>query len=144
MKKQATNEYLKTQVMTASRERLLLMLYDGAIRFASQAREKMVEGDLEAMHNLLVRSQRVIVQLMAALDPSVDELLCRRLCSLYTFTYMRLVKANVERSAKLIDEAVEVLTSLRETWEEAIGKMKLEEDGQSSPVQEGNRVSVET
>jgi len=144
MKKRGTKEYLKTQVLTASREQLLLMLYDGAIRFASQAREKLGEGDFEGTHGLLVRAQRVILHLMSSLDPSVDALLCERLSSLYTFTYMRLVKANVERDPKLIDEAVEILSSLRETWYEAIEKTKLEDDAVASPVQNGNRVSVET
>jgi len=144
MKRQGTKEYLKTQVLTASREQLLLMLYDGAIRFASQAKEKMGEGDFEGTHNLLLRAQRVVMHLSAALNPGVDTLLCQRLSAVYSFIYRHLVKANVEKNPKLIDEVIEILSSLRATWQEAIGMIRLEEDVSNSPVKEGNRVSVET
>jgi len=142
--KQGRSEYLKTQVLTASREQLLLMLYDGAIRFSTQAKEKMAERDCVGTHELLVRAQRVVVELMSALNPDVDAVLCQRLSALYSFVYVRLVKANVERSPKLVDEGLEVLTKLRDTWAEAVVKLKEEGEGASLPAPPQGRVSVRT
>lgn len=144
MNSQKTNEYLKTQVLTASREQLLLMLYDGAIRFASQGREKMLGKDYEAMHNLLVKAQNIVLELMSGLRPDVDPILCQRLSSLYTFMYMQLVKASVEKRPELIGDVLELLGNLRETWVEAIEKLKKEGEAEAGVVPHEGRVSVET
>ena len=54
--------YLETQVMTASRERLLLMLYDGALRFCEQARLAIEAKEIERSHDLLIQTQRIVVE----------------------------------------------------------------------------------
>ena len=135
---------MRTQVLTASREQLLLMLYDGAMRFASQAREKMVEKDYEGMHNLLVRAQNIILELISGLRPEVDPILCQRLSSLYTFMYMQLVQANVGKKTKPIEDVVELLGSLRGTWAEAIEEVKREVEGAGEAVPGEGHVSVRT
>ncbi|MHC4661486.1 MAG: flagellar export chaperone FliS [Planctomycetota bacterium] len=124
-----SKQYLETQVKTATREQLLLLLFDGVIRFGELAKTAITEDDREATHKYLVRAQRIIVELMSSLDRRVGDGIYSKLVQLYKFVYIRFVNANLHRSAALIDEAMPILLHLRETWRQAIEKMLSE--GQS-------------
>lgn len=119
-----TTRYLETQVLTASREQLLVMLYDGAIRFGEQARESLAAKELERTHDLLVRAQRIVIELWCALNPEVDPELSKSLGGLYAFLYLRLVNANVEHDPVALEEAIQILKSLRQTWMDAVDKSR--------------------
>ena len=123
-------KYLETQILTASREQLLLMLYDGAVRFAEQGRDRILSRDVPGSHDCLVRAQRIVIELWCALNPGTDPELARNLGGLYSFVYLRLVHANVHREAKAVDEALGVLRTLREAWTEAAAKAK----GEANPL----------
>lgn len=112
----APNPYLKTRVMSATPEELRLMLYEGAIRFARQARQAMEKGDHEATYTNLSRAQKIVLELSTSLDHSVMPDLCERLSALYTYVYRRMVDANMEHDVTAIDEAVELLEFETETW----------------------------
>ena len=124
MTQPSPRRYLETQILTASRERLLLMLYDGAIRFAEQGRDALAAKELEKAHESLVKVQRIVVELWCALNPSVDPELSKTLGGLYAFLYLRLVHANVHRDLHAADEAIGVLRRLREAWGEAVAAVK--------------------
>src|SRR4051812_34282568 len=111
-----SQEYLKTKVMTASPEMLTLMLWDGAIRFAEQGKEAILKKDIEASYKALVRSQRVGMGLNRGLKHEVNPDLCGKLAALYNFIYRRLVDANLEKEAKFVDDALEIMRHQRETW----------------------------
>jgi flagellar protein FliS len=119
-----TREYLKTQIQTASREQLVLMLYDGAIRFSDQARDRIVTGDLEGAHDLLIRAQNIVLELLYALDRKTGGEVAGNLASLYTYCYNRLVEANVHHAPERVDESTSVLKGLREAWAQAIELLK--------------------
>ncbi len=118
------NRYLETQVLTASREQLLLMLYDGAIRFGEQAREALAAKELERTHDLLVRAQRIVIELWCALNPEADPELSKTLGGLYAFLYLRLVHANVEHDPGALEDAILILKSMRQTWMDAVDKSR--------------------
>ena len=124
MSPNSPQKYLETQILTASREQLLLLLYDGAIRFAEKGRDAVLAKNVQESHDLLVRAQRIVIELWCALNPEVDPGLSRNLGGLYSFVYLRLVHANIRRDPKAADEALGVLKSLRESWGEAVGKSK--------------------
>ncbi|MBI5360800.1 MAG: flagellar export chaperone FliS [Planctomycetes bacterium] len=120
-----TAKYLEMQIKTAGKEQLLLMLFDGAIKFAEQAKMKITAKEIEASHNLLIKAQRIIMELIVALDKkAIDAATYKNLTGLYTFVYLRLVEANIKRKPELVDEAIKILNNLRITWTEAIMKMK--------------------
>ncbi len=128
----AAQKYLETEVKTKGKERLLLMLFDGAIRFSREAKECMAENDIEGAHNRLIRGQRIMLELIAALDEDpIPEDLYDNLIGLYDFIYNRLVEANTEQDPELVDEALEILEMMKETWEEAVDRMQQEEDGKN-------------
>lgn len=116
--------YLETHILTASREQLLVMLYDGALRFCEQGKEALAGKRLEESHEALVRAQRIVVELWCALDPAQDAELAKRLGGLYAFLYLRLVHANVHRDVVAVEDAVKVLGTLRQAWAEAADKVR--------------------
>jgi len=119
----ADNPYLRDAVLTATPEQLQLMLYDGAIRYARQARDAIVKKDYEISYNRLMRAQRIVVEMENGLNFDVNPELCERVASIYTFLYRKLVDANVHRDVDAIDEAVRVLRIERETWQILVDKV---------------------
>jgi len=128
-----TREYLKTQIQTASREQLVLMLYDGAIRFSEQARDLVVAKDYEEAHNLLIRAQNIVLELLYALDRKTGGEVADNLASLYTYCYNRLIEANVHHLPERIDESTSVLRGLREAWAQAVDMVKKNPDLMNQP-----------
>jgi flagellar protein FliS len=117
------NQYLKSQIMTASPERLQMMLFDGAIRFCEQARRAMDGADLAAVHDRLIRAQRIVMELATNLRRDVDPDLCDKLTGLYNYIYRLLVEANLSKETAKLDEAIELLGYQRETWALLIKKL---------------------
>ncbi len=124
MSQDLSGEYLRNVVMTATPVQLQLMLYDGAIRFARQAREALEHADLETSCEKLLRAQRIVFELQSGLRHEVNPSLCEQLASLYTFVHGRLVDANLQRSKTPIDEALQILEHQRETWRLLMDKVR--------------------
>ena len=124
MSPNSPRKYLETQILTASREQLLLLLYDGAIRFAEKGRDAVLAKEPAEAHDQLVRAQRIVIELWCALNPEADPELSKNLGGLYSFAYLRLVHANVQRDAKAADEALGILRTLREAWGEAVARIQ--------------------
>ena len=131
--------YLETQVMTASREQLLLMLYDGALRFCEQGREAMAAKEAERVNDLLVRAQRIVIELWCALDPRVEPELAKSLGGLYSFLYLRLVHAKVHQDAAAVGEVIGLLTTLRQAWGEAVEQLR----GESARAKAADASSIQ-
>jgi flagellar protein FliS len=108
--------YLKTKIFTATPEQLQLMLYDGAIRFAEQARAALQQKNWEQSCELLSRAQKIIAEMTASLKHEVAPDLCGKLASLYNFVYRKLIEANIEHKLEAVDEALSILRYQRETW----------------------------
>jgi len=110
------NPYLRNAVMTAGPEQLQLMLYDGAIRFASQAKEAIENKEIENSFNLLTRAQNIVREMENGLRHEVSPELCSQMASLYRFVFGKLVDANVNKDVRAVDDALKVLRHQRETW----------------------------
>ncbi len=113
---QAANTYLRTKVLTATPEQLQLMLFDGALRFCDQARLALEERQWEQSHDLIVRVQRILVEMLSTLKHDLAPELCGKLSALYNFAYRKLIEANTSHDPAKLDEAVEVLRFQRDTW----------------------------
>lgn len=129
-------KYLENKILMASREELLLMLFDGAIRFAGLAWPRLEAREYPEFCSLLVKAQNVVRELMAALNrQELGEELYANLMNLYQFVLTRLAKANLRKEKPLIDEAVRILSHLRETWAQAIEKDRREKFPELAAVQ---------
>lgn len=118
------NQYLKAKVLTASPEELQLMLYDGAIRFCEQARPALEEKRIEESFNALTRAQKIVMEMCTALRDDVDPDTCNNMRALYLFCYDRLITANVDKDIKPLDETLQILRHMRETWLLLMEKIK--------------------
>jgi len=119
----ADNPYLRDAVMTATPEQLQLMLYDGAIRFASQARDALDGKDYETSYLRLTRAQHIILEMQNGLDYEVNRPLCERMAAIYNFLYGKLLDANINRDIADIDDALKILRMERETWQILVDKV---------------------
>nr|WP_143156843.1 flagellar export chaperone FliS [Thermosyntropha lipolytica] len=117
---QAYDQYKKTSVETLSPGKLLLMLYEGAIKNVKLAREGIKEKDYNKAHNHLIKAQDIITELMVTLKMEYD--IAKQLYSIYDYLYRRLVEANVRKDAAILDEVEVFLTELRDTWQEVVKK----------------------
>ena len=113
---QGAQHYLRTKVFTATPEQLQLMLYDGAIRFAEQARAALEARNFEQSYLLITRTQKIITEMTCTLKHDVAPELCGKLASLYNFVYRKLIEANIEHVTPPLDEALQILRYQRETW----------------------------
>jgi len=110
--------YQENQVQTLSQEKLVLMLYDGAIKFCNQALQAMDKKDYAKTSHYIGRTQEILSELMVTLNYEAGEI-ARNLYRLYDFMYHWLIEANVKKSTKHIVDVRNMLTELRDTWEEA-------------------------
>jgi flagellar protein FliS len=117
-------EYLRTQIQTASREQLVLMLYDGAIRFCEQARQMLTQEDIEGGHRFFLRAQNVVLELLYALDRESGGEVAANLAALYTYMYNQLVEANVYKDVERVEHVLSILRSLRDAWSDAITQIR--------------------
>lgn len=117
-------QYLKTQVQTASKEQLVLMLFDGAIRFCENGKQAIENGEIEPMHVNLVRAQNIIMELNYTLDRKNGGEIAENLARLYGYSLLSLVEANLRRKASKVDEVLDILRPIRESWLGAMEKLK--------------------
>ncbi|MCS6831751.1 MAG: flagellar export chaperone FliS [Armatimonadota bacterium] len=108
--------YQRTQVDTASPARLVVMLYDGAIRFLRQGQAAMQQGDREKQNHYLVRAQRIIAELASSLNMEEGGEIAVNLMALYQFMHEQLVLANLQDDVDKVQKVRQMLESLREAW----------------------------
>jgi flagellar secretion chaperone FliS len=108
--------YRKSAILTASPGRLVVMLYDGARRFLSQAAVAMRNGDVTTTHVKLRRAENIILHLRDTLDLDQGQV-AERLQAIYLFCNRHLNEARVERDPAKIDEVNSLLGELREAWD---------------------------
>lgn len=116
MNAHGAQHYLRTKVLTATPEQLQLMLYDGALRFGEQARAALAASKFEESYTLIIKVQKIVLELTSTLKHDLAPDLCSKLAGLYSFVYRRLVDANVAHELQALDEALDVLRYQRETW----------------------------
>jgi len=116
--------YRKNQIATASEGQLIIMLYDGAIRFLRKAKTSMIEKDVEQSHEAITRARKIVLELMFSLDMEKGEDISRNLYELYFFLNQELIKANIKKDTVILDDCLEIITNLRTTWKQVIEKSK--------------------
>ena len=117
---QYVKQYQKTTVETASNEKILIMLYDGAIQFLNKAKIALNEKNWEQSHNNLMGAQKIIEEFINTIDKEPNPELAQNLISLYEYFITRLIQANMKHEIAPIDEVLKFLKELKSTWEEAI------------------------
>lgn len=115
--------YRAVKIQTASPAQIMIMLYDGAIRFALIAKKKIEEKDYAAKGTYIGKVQAIISELMSSLDFSIAPELCTQLEQLYIYMMEQLTDANLNLKVDNLDVVVRLLRTLRDGWSEALGSL---------------------
>ena len=113
----AQNQYQQMAVQTASPEKLLLMLYDGVIRFSKGAIQELNNHNYENAHKYLLKVQDAINELIINLNMEFD--ISKQLLNLYEYFIRRLVEANTSKDPAKVEEVLGFMIELRDTWAQA-------------------------
>jgi len=120
--------YKEIQIKTANQIKLIVMLYDGAIRHVGQALEcfgeKHRKYDLINTH--IVAAQEIVSELMASLDFEKGGGLAKNLFAIYSYFNRRLLDANLQKDEAPLREVKKLLSDLREAWDEISSRKGLE------------------
>jgi flagellar secretion chaperone FliS len=125
--KQAFQKYKTTSVQSASKEKLLLMLYEGAIRFVKQAILAIDKKDIAGRGMNIGRAYDIIMELSNTLNFEVGGDLAKNLEQLYMFITDQLTKGNAKGDRQALEAALRILETLHSGWVEAVEKLKREE-----------------
>lgn len=118
--KTAAQAYFSTQVSTTSQGQLLLMLYDGCIKFLNQAKVSIEEKDVAKKGTLITRALDILNELDSSLNMEAGGEIAKNLHELYFFCNTRLLKANLELNTVYIDEVIKILDGLRDAYAQII------------------------
>jgi len=113
--------YQDTTVTTQNRGRLIVLLYDGAIKFMRLAIRELEAGNYEAKGRYINRAQDIINELNAVLDTEAGGEIAVNLRKLYCFMSNRLSQANVKRDPQMIREVITLMEELNRSWRAIAG-----------------------
>lgn len=110
--------YRNQQIMTASSEQLTLMLYDGAIRFLRASITAIEAKDMEKAHDMNMRTQEIVREFRQTLNMDIE--LSENWDKLYEFMEYRLMEGNVKKDKAMLQDVLDLLRDMRDTWAEAM------------------------
>lgn len=110
--------YKNNSVNFASKEQMLLMLLDGAVKFAKRAKLAIQENNIKLAHDSIIRTQDIFTELKVTLDTSAGEW-AKQMFNIYSFINERLLQANIKKDEAIMDEVIPLIEEVRNTWNEA-------------------------
>jgi flagellar secretion chaperone FliS len=116
------NQYKLTEINTANQGKLIVMLYDGAIKFLKIAAENMDVKTYDIVNTNIIRTQDIITELLLSLNMKDGGEISSNLFNLYLYFKKRLLEANIQKDSKILEEILSHLTALRESWNKISGK----------------------
>lgn len=132
-KSSSSQSYRTLAVETAGPGRLILMLFDGALRFLHAAEAGFELEDLrernEAINNNLIRVQNIVTELQRCLDLGQGGDFARNMYALYDFMNTQLMEANMRKELEPIRTVARLLGEIRESWQEMLEKQSEAETG---------------
>jgi flagellar protein FliS len=117
------DHYKRIQVETAGQGRLIIMLYEGALKNLHVAKMGIANKNVNEAHRCLMKAQDIIKELNYTLDLSVGEI-AHNLRNLYLYMLQQLVLANTSKDITKVEEVIVLLSTLKEAWDAVISKNK--------------------
>jgi len=114
----AYSQYNNSKVMTASPAELSLMLYEGAIKFCNIAIMGIEQNDIEKTHTNIIKAENIILEFRATLNFKYQ--VANDFENIYKYIYDRLIEANISKDKEIIEEVLEQLRGIRDTWKEVM------------------------
>ncbi len=113
-------QYQTSNITTATPEKLMILLFDGAIQFLKKAKTAIAENDYKARSENIDGARKIIREFMRTIDLENGNDVSKQLFKLYNRMAMNLIKANVQRNSEKIDEVIEDLSNIRWGFQKAI------------------------
>jgi flagellar protein FliS len=108
--------YQEAAVTTQTRGRLIVLLYEGAIKFLKLSVQEIQNGNWAAKGQHITKATDIINDLNNSLDMEVGGEVASNLRKLYSFMIRHLGQANMKRDAKMVQEVISILEELNEGW----------------------------
>ena len=124
LQKQGYAAYANNKISTASPADLVLMLYEGAIKFCNIAIAAIENNDIEKAHKNIVKVQKIIQEFQIALDFRYAT--AKNFNDVYMYLLQRLTEANIKKDKEILEEVLKHLRTMRDTWKEV---MRLTKNG---------------
>jgi len=113
-------QYQTSNITTATPEKLMILLFDGALQFLQKAKTAIAENNLKERASNIEGARKIIRELMRTIDLENGNDVSKKLFRLYNKMAMNLIKANVQRSTEKIDEVITDITNIRWGFQKAI------------------------
>lgn len=140
------NAYKKASVNTLDQTKLIIMLYDGAIKNASFAVEHMKSGQIEKVHECLIKTKNIVTELMATLNMDRGGDIAKNLQSLYSYMFSQLIEANMNKKTEPVVIVIDLLKELRAAWTQINSKKKNDaktQNNQEKGLMQNNQENAE-
>lgn len=118
------SNYANSKIMTATPAQLTLMLYDGAIKFCNLAVKGIEEKNIEKSHKNIIKVQNIVQEFRSTLDFKYP--VAQDFENVYKYILDRLVEANIKKDIEILNEVLNHLRTMRDTWEEVMKLAKQE------------------
>ncbi len=112
------NQYKQQSILTASPGELTLMLYNGCIKFIGMARIHIQNNNIQGAHDANIRAQAIIEEFISTLN--FDFEISAKIYQTFEYLLYRLIEANIHKDIEILDEILEHVVGLRDTWEQVI------------------------
>ena len=140
MQNYGQSQYLKTQVTTVDNLQLVILLYEGAIKFLRKAEEGIEEKNIEKRHKHINQALDIINELRNSLNISQGREIAESLAALYLFMTNHLIMANIKNDRHSIKDVVKILADLKEAWETIATKPEIKKQMANQPKPLGIRI----
>ena len=140
------NAYKKASVNTLDQNKLIIMLYDGAIKNASFAVEYMKSEEIEKVHDCLIKTKNIVTELMATLNMDRGGDIAKNLQSLYSYMFSQLIEANMNKKTEPVVIVIDLLKELRAAWTQINSKKKNDaktQNNQEKGMMQNNQENAE-
>ena len=133
-------QYTQTQVTTVDKGRLIVLLYEGAIKFLRQAKDCADTGDISGKSNNINRALDIIAELNQSLNMNDGGDIASNLRRLYLFWSEHLIQAKIKKDTKNIDDVIKMLGSLNEAWNHVVTQPEAQD---AAPKQENKSLRAQ-
>lgn len=114
----AAMAYQNNKILTASPAELTLMLYEATVKHCNLAISALESNDLQKANENIIKTERIIAEFQATLDRKYP--VSKEFDAVYDYVYRRLVEANIKKDKEILEEVLEHLRTMRDTWKEVM------------------------
>ena len=127
-------KYQENRIEGSSQGEMIILLYEGCIRFMNEAIVFIEENKIQDAHNKIIKAQRIINELMVTLDFEAGGEIAQNLYNLYDFIMNELIKANIKKEKEGLYNSIEVMQELLDAWRIVIKEAQANAQKQSKDV----------